>query len=190
MKCAHLALALVILLNPLLRAAQNPDAAVRMERKLQHVESNGRLPHPDQTPTKFTELEIDAYLASGDVQLPPGVQSARFEEQPGIVTATTRVDFDKLKAGASSSNPLLSIFTGVHEVVTVAHTHGSGGQGFVQVDSVALDGVQIPRFVLQIFVDKYLKAKYPQAGLDSRFALPNKIDTATVGSQSVTVAQK
>jgi hypothetical protein len=58
------------------------------------------------------------------------------------------------------------------------------------VDSVSLDGVEVPEFVLQLFVEKYLKPKYPNIGLDSRFALPARVDAATVGLHRVTVTQK
>jgi hypothetical protein len=171
-------------------SAQNPGAVVSTERKLDHVESKAKLIHPDPKPTEFTEQEINAYLASGAVQFPAGVQSARFQEQPGVVTANTRVDFDRLRAGINSSNPLLSVFTGVHDVIVVAHAYGLRGKGFVHVDSVSLDGVEIPRFVLQLFVDKYLRPKYPQAGLDSQFVLPDKIDSAGLGSHTLTVTQR
>lgn len=170
--------------------ARNADARASMDRKLQHVESNGKLAHPDERPTTFTEEEINTYFTSAAVEFPPGVQSLHFQEEPGIVKANTRVDFDRLKAGANSSNPLLSIFTGVHDVIVIAHAHGAGGKGFVQVDSVSLDGVQIPRFVLQLFVEKYLHPKYPQAGLDSQFPLPDRIDSAAVGTHALTVTQK
>jgi hypothetical protein len=107
-----------------------------------------------------------------------------------VITANSRVDFDQLRAGAHSSNPLLLIFSGVHDVLVVAHAHGRGGQGFVQVDSVSLDGVEIPRFVLQLFADKYLHPKYPKVGLESQFTLPDKIDSASVGVHKLTVIQK
>src|SRR5437868_13917271 len=168
-----------------------PSAAVAsMDRKLQRIETNGASAHPDQTPTEFTEEEVNSYIASGRIQLPAGVQSVKFQGEPGIITANTRVDFDQLKAGRNSSNPLLSVFSGSHDVVVQAHAHGSGGQGIVQVDTVSLDGVEIPRFVLQLFVEKYLRPKYPNIGLDSRFALPDRIDTATVGRHKLTITQK
>jgi hypothetical protein len=170
--------------------AQNPGPVASMRRKLNHVQSNARLTHANPAPTEFTETEINAYLASTAVQLPAGVQSASFQEQPGMVTANTRVDFDRLKAGMNSSNPLLSIFTGVHDVIVVSHAYGLRGKGFVYVETVSLDGVEIPRFVLQLFVDKYLRPKYPQAGLDSQFALPDRIDSAGLGSHTLTVIQK
>lgn len=161
-----------------------------MTCKLQHIESNAALPQPDPKPTEFTEAEINAYMASDEIKLPAGVQSVRFEGHPGVVTGTARVDFDKLQAGRRSSNPLLSIFSGVHDVVAVAHAHGAAGKGIVHIDSVSLDGVEIPRFVLQMFVEKYLAPKYLGLGLDSQFPLPARIDTAKVGEHALSVVQK
>ena len=48
----------------------------------------------------------------------------------------------------------------------------------------------IPPFVLQLFVEKYLKPRYPNIGIDSRFALPARVDAATVGLHRVTVTQQ
>jgi hypothetical protein len=173
--------------NPSSKAS---PAVSSMERKLQHVQSNATLAHPDQTPTEFTEQEINAYFASGAIKLPAGVQSVNFQGQPEVVTATSRVDLDQLKAGRRSSNPLLSMFSGIHDVVVSAHVRGAGGQGYVNVDSVSLDGVEIPRFALEMFVEKYLQPKYPGVGLDSQFALPDRIDTAKVGLHKLTITQK
>jgi hypothetical protein len=160
------------------------------EQKLRHIEANGQAARPDETPTVFSEPEINSYLASDNVILPEGVQSVKLAGEPGIITGTARVDFDRIREGTGSSNPLLSIFSGVHDVVVVAHAHGARRQGYVQVDSVSLDGVEIPRFVLQLFVEKYLQPKYPELGLDSRFSLPDRLDTATVGPHKLTVTQK
>jgi hypothetical protein len=171
-------------------SSKSSPAVSSMERKLQHVQSNATLAHPDQTPTEFTEQEINAYFASGTIKLPAGVQSVIFQGQPEVVTATSRVDFDQLKAGRRSSNPLLSMFSGIHDVVVSAHVHGAGGQGYVNVDSVSLDGVEIPRFALEMFVEKYLQPKYPGVGLDSNFVLPDRIDTAKVGLHKLSITQK
>ena len=168
----------------------DPAPAARFERKLQRMQSNAAQAQPDSSPTEFTEQEINAYFASGRVQLPVGVRSVVFQEQPGIIVGTSRVDFDQLKAGKNSYNPLLSVFSGVHEVVVTAHAYSARREGVVHVDSVSLDGVEVPAFVLEMFVEKYLKPKYPDIGIDSRFALPARVDSATVGLHQVTVIQK
>ena len=161
-----------------------------IEQKIQHIEANADHARPDQTPTVFTDKEVNAYIASDNVQLPVGVQSLKLAGTPGVITGTAQVDFDRVREGVHSSNPLLSIFSGVHVVVVVAHAHGSGRTGYVHVDSVSLDGVEVPHFALELFVDKFLAPKYPQIGIDSQFALPDRIDTAVVGEHQLTVTQK
>jgi len=168
----------------------NSAAVASIEAKLQRIENNARQAHPDPTPIELTEQEVNAYLASGDVQLPAGVQSVQLQAQPGAVNGTSRVDFDQVKAGQHSSNPLLAVFSGVHDVQVMTHAYGKAGRGYVHVDSVSIDGIEVPQFALQLFVDKYIKPKYPNVGIDSEFALPDRIDTAVVGLHKVTVAQK
>ena len=172
------------------KPASNAEAAASAQRKIDHIEANGMLAHPDSKPTEFTEQEINAYIASGKIQLPEGVKSVHLVGVDGMVTGTSRVDFDKLRGASRSSNPLLSMFSGVHDVKVQAHAHGSGGTGIIHVDSVMLDGAEIPHFLLELFVEKYLKPKYPQVGMDTRVTLPDKIDTATIGNHILTVVQK
>jgi len=170
-------------------SSQN-GAAASVQAKLQHIERNADREHPDPTPTEFSDQEINTYFSAGEVKLPAGVQSVTFQEQPGVVTASCRVNFDELKAGQRSANPLLSLFSGIHDVVVVANAKGTGGQGVVEVQSVMLDEVEIPRFVLDLFVEKFLQPKYPDIGIDSHFPLPQKIDAAVVGAQKLSVIQK
>ena len=172
------------------RSVPNPARVASFQRKLQHLQSNGAQPHPDPSPTELSEQEINAYFASGNVELPAGVRSVVFQEQPGMIIGTARVDFDQLKAGKNSYNPLLSIFSGWHDVVVTSHAYGAKGEGLVHVDSVSLDGVDVPQFVLELFVEKYLKPKYPDIGMDSRFALPARVDSAVIGLHKVTLTQQ
>jgi hypothetical protein len=172
------------------RQSVNTAAADSMEQKISYIEQNAVAARPNPAPTKLTEQEINAYLASGRLQLPAGVQSLQLQGDPGVVTAKSRVDFDQVKAGQRNSNPLLSVFSGVHDVLVIAHAHGVGHQGLVHVDSVSLDGIEIPHFALELFVQKYIQPRYPGIGIDSRFNLPDKIDTAVIGQHEVTVTQK
>jgi hypothetical protein len=172
------------------KAKTPPSGVASMEQKLHHIETNAGKTRPDQTPTIFSEKEVNAYIASDNVELPVGVQSVKLVGLPGVITGTAQVDFDRVREGAHSSNPLLSIFSGVHEVVVVARAHGARKTGYVHVDSVSLDGVEVPHLLLELFVEKYLTPKYPQIGIDSQFALPNRIDTATVGLHQLAVTQK
>lgn len=165
-------------------------SAAGAERKFQHIEENGARSTPDQQPTVLTDREINAYIAGGHVDLPDGVKSVRFTGRPGVVDATARVDFDEITAKARSSNPLLSLFSGVHDVHAVAKAEGSGGQGRAEIQSVDIDGTTVPKMALEYFVSKYVTPKYPEVGMTSTFQLPDRIDTATVGQGTLTLTQK
>lgn len=169
---------------------QSALLADQAAKKLAHVQRNGTLAKPDQSPTVLTQEELNAYFAEGRVKLPKGVKNLRFLAEPGVITANTEVDFDQVRAGQSSSNPLLSVFTGVHDVQGVAHGSGSGGVGRVQIESIAIDGVKVPRFALEMFVDKFIRPKYPQVGVDSQFKMPARVDVAVVGDKTLTLTQK
>lgn len=188
-------LGLALVLAPALAWSQDgatgaANPARSMQAKLRHLETNAQARVPDSTPTVISEEEANAYLASGAVQLPKGVQRVRLEGLPGVIAAHLRVDFDQLTRGARSANPLLMLFSGVHDVQVAAHAHGDRGIGIVHVDAVSIDNVEVPRAALEFFVEHYLKPKYPEVGLDTRFRMPDRVDTAVVGEHKLTVVQK
>ena len=161
-----------------------------LQVKLDHIQQNGEQTHPDQAPTVMTEEEVNDYIAAGRIVLPQGVKKLKLEGRSGVVTAFLNVDFDEIRAGQNSSNPMLSLFSGQHDVRVEADASGSGREGRVHVREVTIDGFSVPRMALEYFVSKYITPKYPNVGIDSQFQLPNKIDMATVGYHKVTVTQK
>jgi hypothetical protein len=161
-----------------------------LQRKLDHIEHNASLPHPDQTPTVATEEEINDYFAAGRVKLPQGVKAVTFAGQSGVITGVATIDFDEIQGGQKSSNPLLALFNGTHKVLVEADAGGSGGEGKVHIRNVTIDGIAVPRMALEFFVSKYLTPKYPNIGMDSTFRLPDRIDTAIIGYHKLTVTQK
>ena len=187
-------LSVIVLLSlgaaPAPPAASDHRLAASMQHKLRYIEENAKAVPPNPAPTVMTEEEINDYLASENFKLPQGVRKVTLQGRSGIVTALTMVDFDQVRAGQRSSNPLLAIFSGTHSVIVECDAAGRNGQGIVHVRSVSIDGTQVPNFALEIFVEKFLKPKYPGVGIDSVFALPNRIDTATVGYHKLTVTQK
>jgi hypothetical protein len=161
-----------------------------LQTKLDHIQQNGEQAHPDQSPTVMTEEEINDYIAAGRIVLPQGVKKLKVEGRSGVVTAFLNVDFDEIRAGQNSSNPMLSLFSGQHDVRVESDASGSGREGRVHVREVDIDGFSVPHMALEYFVSKYITPKYPNVGIDSQFQLPNKIDTATVGYHKLTVTQK
>jgi hypothetical protein len=176
------------------RQSSTPQSGHRLadslQTKLDHIQQNGEQQHPDQAPTVMTEEEVNDYIAAGRIVLPQGVKKLKMEGRSGVVTAFLNVDFDEIRAGQNSSNPMLSLFSGQHDVRVEADAAGSGREGRVHVREVDIDGFSVPRMALEYFVSKYITPKYPNVGIDSQFQLPNKIDMATVGYHKVTVTQK
>jgi hypothetical protein len=175
--------------------AQQPSGsehrlAASMQRKLDHIKQNGERHSPDRSPTVMTEEEINDYFISGRIKLPVGVKKVWMTGQSGVVTGQMIVDFDEIRAGQRSANPLLAIFSGTHNVRVEADAYGSGGVGRVHVRTMSMDGIDVPRIALEYFANKYLKPKYPGIGLDSEFKLSNRIDVATVGYHKLTVSQR
>ena len=87
-------------------------------------------------------------------------------------------------------NTLLGLFQGQHEITAVARATGSHFHGQVDILSVAIDGVEVPTFLLEIFVQKFITPRYPSVGLESRFVMPARIETAIVGTGKVTLTQR
>lgn len=187
-------LALVFLLA--ITAAHSPGTegprtpAQSAEQKFHYIHANGLHEHPDPRPTQLSEQEVNAYMASERVRLPAGVQSVRLVGNPGVIQANCHIDFDAVRASRSNSNPLLHLFSGIHDVVVEAQASGSNYRGRVQVNSVSIDGVEVPRFLLQLFVEKYVTPRYPEVGLDSNFALPDRVASAEVLTHALVVKQR
>lgn len=189
-----ISLAIVFLICAVCIAGQQNSSEHRLadslQRKLDYIHRNGRVAHPDQTPTVMTEEEINDYFAAGRVKLPQGVKKITFQGQSGILTGTATIDFDEIRAGQRSSNPLLSLFSGIHVVRAETDAAGSGGQGKVHVRTASIDGVDVPRMALEYFLSKYVTPKYPNVGMDSVFQLSDRIDLAIIGYHKLTVTQK
>jgi hypothetical protein len=166
------------------------DPAGSAEQKLEFLKKNAAVPHPVERATVFNEQELNAYLASGKVKLPAGLRSVHFAGKPGIISGKAEVDFDAMTGGKRSSNPLLSLFSGVHQVEATAHAAGHGGEAQINVDAITLDGLAIPSMAVEFFIERYLKSKHPEAGLNPTFKLPERIDSAIVGEHTLTVIQK
>ena len=161
-----------------------------MQRKIAHLEQNAARQQPDTAPTEITDDEANAYLNEGGVKLPKGVSQVHLSAQPGTIDGVAKVDFDAITKSKRSANPLLGIFSGVHDVRVVAQAGGTGGTGTVKAQSVFLDGIEVPQMALEFFAERYITPKYPGVGVNSSFRLPLRIDTVAIEDGKARLAQK
>jgi hypothetical protein len=168
----------------------NEKLADQFAVRLHHIQQNGISATPDTAPTVLPDDEGNAYFAAGRVKLPASVQQLRYSTTPGTVNAVARIDFDALTQNSTSSNPLLSLFSGVHDVRVIADASAQSGTATVTAQSVEIDGIAVPRMALEYFVNKYLTSKYPNVGMTSHFKLPSRVDSAKVEAAKVTLYQR
>jgi len=161
-----------------------------MEQKLAYLKANGAKAHPDPKPTELTEGEANAYFAEGGVKLPKGVSALHLTSRPGVLDAHAKIDFEEVMQGRGSNNPLYAMFSGKHDVEVVAQASGKNGSGSIQVQSIQLDGSEVPRWALEFFVQHYITPKYPNVGMTTTFKLPQRIDSAVVETGKVRLVQR
>lgn len=173
------------------RPGENHSSAFRaMQQKLAYLKQNAARPHPDSRPTELTESEANAYFAEGGVKLPKGVTQVHLTAKPAVIDGHAQVDFEQIMQGRSSNNPLYSVFSGNHDVHVVAQATGANGVGSIRVQTVEMDGVAVPQFALEYFVQHYITPKYRNVGITSTFKLPLRIDRAIVEAGKVRLIQR
>jgi hypothetical protein len=148
---------------------------------------------------RFTEEEINSYLyydlAS---RYPTGVSKVNVRLSSGSIAGSTEIDFDKLKAARSGSGQppgqspgiLGYLFWGVHTLAVEGAFWATDGAGRFELSAVSLDGVPLPRPLVDFLIDSYLKPRYPVLDLDRPFPLPYSIDRVEVRSGSVEATKK
>lgn len=176
--------------NPQVDAPPHSAEFRSMKSKIAYLGQNAARANPDPRPTEITEREANAYFHEGGVKMPKGVNDLRLTAHPGVIDGQANVDFDVVTQKARSSNPLLSAFTGMHQVRVVAQASGSNGTASIQVQNVFLDGIGVPQIALEFFAERYLARKYPAVGTTTTFKLPLRIDTAAMVEGKVLLVQK
>ncbi len=160
-----------------------------MQQKIAYLKQNAAKAHPDPKPSEMTEAEVNAYFNEGGVKLPKGVSHVQLTSKGNVVDGHAQVDFEEIMQGKGKNNPLYGLFSGSHDIHAVAEAGGVNGTGTIKVQSVDLDGLQIPPFALEWFVQHYLTPKYPSVGITSTFKMPLRIDSAAVDTGRVRLIQ-
>ena len=161
-----------------------------MEQKIAYLKANAAKAHPDPKPVEITEPEANAFLNEGGVRLPAGVSNIHLTAHPGQIDAHALVDFDVVMQHRGANNPLAGMFTGRHDVHAVSDAVGAYGDGTIHIQSVDLDGVEIPQWALDWFVGRYVTPRYPNVGMTSTFKLPLRIDSAVLETGKVRLQQR
>lgn len=191
MRSKRLTLALLCALVPGLLRSTKPaaaDPAARLSAALQRIARNERSRGPWRNVT-LTALGVNSYFAGpGRARLPRGISHLLLSSQPGEIIGSARVNFDEIRAGRRL-NPLLGqMFTGTHQLVATARVVSDRAPAAqLDIDSVAIDGQQIPNVLIDLALLEFVQPRHPEISRHFAVRLPRHVRRALVGNNRVTL---
>lgn len=145
---------------------------------------------PDRAPgasrVELSEAELESYmLFSLKNQIPAQMDSFDVQLEPGTVGAQTQLTFPSDATG----NPIVDVVLGgTHDLFVKGALAGADGRGKFDLLEIRVDGIPVPKILIQSLFDKYVKPKYPDADLKEPFDLPWGIEELTLETGKATVA--
>jgi len=103
---------------------------------------------------------------------------------PGAVAADTQMTFNSNTTG----NPMVdALVGGTHNLFVKGRLSGYQGRGKFDLEEVRVDGIPVPKVLINSLFDKYVKPKYPEADLKEPFDLPWGIQSIDIQSQKARI---
>ena len=182
-------------------AAQRTDdealsrlAGSRLASKLAAIVQNGLTEADEPRLTTLTEQEINAYLQfQGRGEMPAGVTDSHIAiEGNGRVAGRAEVDLDQVREQSTGGwlDPL-SYLSGSLLILASGVLYTGDGVGRVEIDTVTVAGVSVPKWVLHEVVRHYSRTAEDPDGvnLDDSFELPSRIREIQVGQGEAVIVQ-
>ena len=170
----------------------SPEAAESAAAKFYRIEEASRSGRSFGA-VQITEPEANSYLRYElSPTFPSGVSQVRLTFQPNRILGSSVVDFDKLKEGRRvPPNPLADfLLRGEHTVAAQGTVWSANGAAEFHLEWVTLDGVTLPRAVVEFLIEYYLQSRFPTASIDRPFLLPFAIESLRAENGSVVLASK
>jgi hypothetical protein len=183
------AAAVAALQQPVVSTQAAESAAGKLER-IRH-------PAPGEvgsSTTRFSEEEVNSYLYYDMApEFPAGLEQVTVRFTPSHIQGSAEVDFDKAGAarrrGAPPAIPPMMeyLLRGRHTLTVEGGFSAIGGIGRFDLERVILDGVEIPRPLVDYLIDAYIRPRHPNFDPERPFHLPYSIDRVQVERGSIEV---
>jgi hypothetical protein len=127
---------------------------------------------------EVSDTELESYVLYELRQdIPVQMDSIDIQLTPGTVAADTQMTFTNLNTG----NPVVdTLVTGTHNLFVKGRFTGKASRGKFDLDEIRVDGIPVPRILIESLFEKYVKPKYPDADLKEPFDLPWGIEEVTI----------
>lgn len=166
----------------------SPKAAKSLQAKIDAIkkaeENADRPPHASRV--ELSEAELESYvLFSLKENIPARIDSIDVQLTRGTVAADTQITF----ASSGNGNPMVdALVGGTHNLFVKGKLVGESGRGKFDLEEIRVDGIPVPKILIQTLFDKYVKPKYPDADLKEPFDLPWGIEDLTIEQARAAVA--
>lgn len=165
----------------------SPKSAKSLQDKIDAIKKAKDMPDrvPGASRVELSEAELESYmLFSLKDQIPAQMDAFEVQLQPGTVAAQTQLTFPSDATG----NPIIDVVLGgTHDLFVKGALAGTEGRGKFDFQEIRVDGIPVPKILIQSLFDKYVKPKYPDADLREPFDLPWGIEELTMEQSKATV---
>ncbi|HYR91549.1 MAG TPA: hypothetical protein VE422_46275 [Terriglobia bacterium] len=165
----------------------SPKSAKSLQKKIDTVKKANEAPEQPRKGSRveLSEAELESYvLYSLKEDIPVQIDSMKVQLAPGTIASDTQLTF----TSNSTGNPMVDSFLGgTHNVFIKGKLAGEGGRGKFDLQEVRVDGIPVPKILIETLIDKYVKPKYPQADLKEPFELPWGIEEIKIEQGKATV---
>ena len=150
----------------------SPKAAESLQLKIDAIKraNQARDRQPGASRVQLSEAELKSYvLFSLRDKIPAQLDSIDVQLGQDTVGSDTQMTFGSDSTGNSVVDAFIS---GTHNLFLKGKLVGEEGRGKFDLEEVRVDGIPVPKILIQTLVDKYVKPKYPEADLKEPFDLP------------------
>lgn len=81
-----------------------------------------------------------------------------------------------------------AIMGGTHNLFVKGKFEGRDSRGRFELEEIRVDGIPVPKVLIQTLFDKYVKPKYPEADLKKPFELPWGIRSIDIQNGTAKIA--
>jgi hypothetical protein len=184
----------------LLASARGQDGASRLDasrfqQKVARIEGFQKRTTPGTLRTLVTEAEVNAYFAfDGRDQIPAGVVDPHLSIlDGGRVAGRAMVDLDRVRLQHKSTGLLdpVNYLSGRVRVSASGILLAHGGLARLELESVQISGIPVPKMLLQELVSYYSRTAHTPRGisLDDPFPLPAGIREIQIGRGEAVIVQ-
>ena len=161
-------------------SAGHLQAKIDAVKKAKDIDSERRL---EQVEVSGTELESYVMFFLRD-DIPVQMDSIDVQLTPGAVAADAQLTFNPRGTGNAVVDALLA---GTHNLFVKGRLSGENREGKFDLEEIRVDGIPVPKTLVETLVNKYVKPKYPEVDLKAPFELPWRIDRITIEQGKATI---